>query len=150
MLLSNQSVQEALVHIQLPGQSVLAEHGNEVRLIKASQLHRFSSDNRGTIKLKDLPLESSEAVYQASDDEAKQFLLHAKGYQLSGDPYGLIKNLRQRLVLVRDAGMNFLISASEENLVDYHCDPSNHPWSPPPPWTEKTKCWCGNPVKRDG
>jgi len=99
ILLSNQSVQEALVHIQHPGQSVLTEHGNEVRLIKASQLHRFYQEN---LKLKDLPLESSEAVYQVSDALAGQYLIQAAGDNwLSGDPHGLITitNLGQRLVL---------------------------------------------------
>jgi hypothetical protein len=150
ILSGNQSVQEALKYIQLPGQSVLAEYRDEIRLIKASQLHRVSRGDRGEIKLKDLPWESSEAVYLASDAQVGLHRIQVAGDQLSGDPFGLITSLGRRLALVRSGGMNYVISASEDFLVDYHCDPDNHPWYPPPQWSENTKCWCKLPVKRDG
>jgi hypothetical protein len=150
ILAGNQSVQEALTYIHAPGQSVLAEHGHEIRLIKSSQLRRFSIGERGPIRLKDLPWESSEAVYEASAAQAAKHLIRAAGDQLAGNAEDLVKSLGRRLLLVRTSGMNYLISASEEHLVDYHCDPNDHPWGPPPPWTEHTTCWCGHPVKRDG
>ena len=34
-------------------------------------------------------------------------------------------------------------------MVDYRCTPNNHPYSPPPEWSEGMKCWCGCEIVRE-
>ena len=152
ILTGDQSVQDALEHIKSPGDSVLIADREETRLVKASQLTRVKANERRQTKLRTLPWESTWLVFKPELPTLQRHHIRAAGPDLKGDVGMLSSEFRHRFLLVQRGQINYLISSSEDNLVDYHCEKNHHPWGPPPPmWTPSTTCdTCGSRILRDG
>ena len=115
---------------------------NEIRLVKKSQLLDISKSPIQTFKLQDIPQNWTESVHFVSQTQARDFHIAQGHRQLTGDPIGLINSLNKRLALVMMNNASYLISGSEEFLVDYFCEKFHHPFYPPPGWYDGMMCWC--------
>lgn len=152
-LAASATVTDAINHLKTERVPyVLARRGKEVRLIKKSQLLRAAPQRQGMGRLNKMLWAASEPVASVDEGVAGTYQLRIDARGLSGDFASFLKDSGSRLAVVRMSGQrSFLISASEEHLVDYHCTgPHQHSYEPPPAWHPGIKCPVdGWPVVRE-
>jgi hypothetical protein len=146
------SIRDALKEVKASNDNFLvAEVQGRTSLLKQSQLRRVASTSDDSQMLGEVRQDFGEQILVVPQKTLSQFRIVAKSGQLSGDIKGLMASLNQRLALINVSGAaSFLVSASEDHLVDYHCEKNDHPYVPPPPWKEGMKCWCKSEIIREG
>jgi len=144
ILSSERSIAEALNRIEMSRKTfVLTQKSeNEINLVKKSQLLGISKSGGRGFKLQDIPENWTESVHLVSQSQADEFQIGQAHRQLTGNPLGLINSLNKRLAVVTVKNASYLISGSEEFLVDYFCEKYQHPFYPPPSWYDGMICWC--------
>ena len=150
---SSAKVLEAQQHlVQSSQRFVLASHRDDVRLFRGSAIQSAIGMGQSSTRLNELPLWASSHCRMVGDWSPLTLRTAIQSYSMTPELSDFMSKIGNTFAVMPNlTGPYTLISGFESGIMmDYHCALNNHPFYPPPQWTEGITCWlCGSPVVRD-